>query len=64
MNGCPYCKSKNTTLREIVDSFLDSSSATATWKARCNDCGKSFYVYFDYAMIDFSVEPLDDGEIE
>ncbi len=59
---CPYCSSKNTILREIVDSFFDSSSATATWKTRCSDCGKSFYVYFNYTMTDFSIESIDEED--
>ena len=59
---CPYCNSKNTTLREIVDSFFESSSATAAWEARCNNCGKFFYVYFSYAMTDFSIEPIDEED--
>lgn len=59
---CPYCNSKNTTLREIVDSFFESSSATAAWEARCNDCGKFFYAYFNYAMTDFSIEPIDEED--
>lgn len=59
---CPYCNSKNTTLQEIVDSFFESSSATAAWEAHCNDCGKYFYVYFNYTMTDFSVEPIDEED--
>ena len=59
---CPYCNSKNTMLREIVDSFFESSSATAAWVARCNDCGKYFYVHFNYAMTDFSIEPIDEED--
>ena len=59
---CPYCNSKNTILREIVDSFFDSSSATVTWKTRCGDCGKSFYVYFNYTMTDFSIESIDEED--
>lgn len=62
MNKCPYCNSKNMMLQEIVDSLFESSSATATWEARCNDCGKSFYVHFYYAMIDFSIESIDEED--
>lgn len=64
MDACPYCGSQNTLLREIIDHYFDSSSASSTWKARCNDRGKSFYVYFNYAMVDFFVEPLEDEESE
>ena len=64
MNSCPYCGSKNTTLREIVDHSFDSPSASSTWSARCDNCGKFFYVHFYYAMIDFSIEPINDERIE
>ena len=59
---CPYCSSRNTALLEIVDSFFESSSATAAWEACCNDCGRYFYAYFNYAMTDFSIEPIDEGD--
>lgn len=54
---CPYCNSKNT-----IDSLFESSSATEAWEARCSDCGKYFYVYFNYTMTDFSIESIDEED--